>query len=262
MNFRSSAALLLVAFVGGAIVYAWFASDIFAPWMAKEAAPKAQRAMSPTAVAPVTAFIPAQPVVADSAHTEAMLLGIATRRAVENGKPLGNLLPRLQATFGQTHPVALATLTSVGEQPLSNAALLAEFEVVASQLVLPAGTGWARIRYEASTLFVLRRGDRAISPSTARLDRVRQNLISGETATALRLVREFPGAPNGADWIAKAEKAIAVQKALDALDQAALVAITAPKAAPPPPILPPPVLPVPPAPSNPALDSALPAGGE
>jgi hypothetical protein len=261
MNFRSSAALLLVAFVGGAIAYGWFASDGNAPWMTKDSAPLVRPAAAPPAAAPVTAFIPAQPVVADSAHTEAMLLGIATRRTVENGKALGNLLPRLQATFGQTQPQAVATLSSVGEQPLSNAALLSEFESVADQLVLPAGTGWKRIQYEALSLFVLRRGDRPISPSTARLDRVRQNLIAGETATALRLVREFPGAPNGADWIAKAEKAIAVQKALDTLDQAALAAITAPKV-PSPASLPTEALPAPASTVNPAAESILPAGGE
>ncbi len=259
MNFRSSAALLLLAFVGGAVLYGWYATDGTMPWITKEEAPRALAVATAPAAAPVTAFIPAQPVVADSAHTEAMLLGIAARRAVENGKPLGILLPRLQATFGQSQPQALATLSQAGEQPLSNAALLAEFEIIAQQLILPAGTGWKRIKYEALTLFVLRREDRAISPSTARLGRIRQNLIAGETATALRLVRELPGAPNAADWIAKAEKAIAVQKALDALDQAALIAITGPKIAPPPPpppaLLPPPKIELPP-----AYD--LPAGGE
>ncbi len=228
MNLRTGAALLIVAFIGGAIAYGWYASDSYAPWMATESPPKVSSVPLAPPSAAVTAFIPAQPVVADSAQTEAMLLSITARRAIENGKSLGALLPRLQATFGPTHPQAMAVLADAGEQPLSNAALLMEFDTVAEQLVRPAGTGWDRIKYEAETLFVLRRGDRAKSPSSARLGRVRQNLISGETEAALRLVKALPGAPNAADWIVKAERAVAVQKALTVLDQAAVAAITAP----------------------------------
>jgi hypothetical protein len=245
MNLRSIAALLVLAFVGGAIAFGWFASDGNAPWMASDSkikAPLASPVVPKVDASSVPAFIPTQPVVADSAHTEAMLLAIAARRAVENGKSLYTLLPRLQKAFGQTNPKALATLAESGEQPLSNAALLAEFETLGPQLARPAGTGWDRIRYELETLFVIRRGDRAPSPSSARLERIKQNLILGETATALRLVRGLPGAPNGADWIAKANKAVAVKVALDTLDNAAMSAITAPT----PLTLPvPPIIPVP-----------------
>jgi hypothetical protein len=230
MNLRTIAALLVLAFVGGAIAFGWFASDGNAPWMTSDSsnAPLAPRIDAKIDASAVPAFIPTQPVVADSAHTEAMLLAIAARRAVENGKSIEILLPRLRMAFGQTSPQALATLAEAGAQPLSNAALLAEFEPLAPQLARPAGTGWERIRYEFSTLFVLRPDDRAKSPSSARLERIKQNLIAGETATALRLVRALPGAPNGADWIAKAEKAVAVMGALDTLDRTAISAITVP----------------------------------
>ncbi len=231
MNMRSIAGLVLLAFVGGAAAFGWFTYDGALPWATpeqKSATPPATRALPAAQASALPAFIPTQPVVADSAHTEAMLLSLAARRMIENGKPLGSLLPRLQTAFGQTHPKALAIIAEAGENPLSNAALLDEFEGIAPELVRPAGTGWERIQYEFSTLFILRRGDQALSPSTARLARIKQNLIVGETPTALRLVRALPGAPNGADWIAKAQKAVAVMGALDTLDKAAISAITAP----------------------------------
>jgi hypothetical protein len=231
MNTRSITALLLLSFVGGAVGFGWLATSGNVPWLESDGKAKAPLAASrnvATTNLPVPALIPTQPVVADSAHTEAMLLAIAARRAIENGKPLGGLLPRLQTTFGQTQAQALATLAAAGESPLSNAVLLAEFEEIAPKLSRPAGTGWARIQYELSTLFVLRRSDRAQSPSAARILRIKQNLMAGETPTALRLVRALPGAPNAADWIAKAQKAIAVKGALDTLDRAAISAITAP----------------------------------
>jgi hypothetical protein len=231
MNTRAITALLLFAFAGGAVGFGWLATSGNVPWLENDSKVNAPLSASRSVGAanlPVPALIPTQPVVADSAHTEAMLLSFAARRAIENGKPLGGLLPRLQTTFGQTQASAVATLAEAGESPLSNAALLAEFEEIAPILSRPAGTGWARIQYELSTMFVLRRGDRAQSPSAARIARIKQNLIGGETPTALRLVRALPGAPNAADWIAKAEKAVAVNGALDTLDRTAISAITAP----------------------------------
>jgi hypothetical protein len=259
MSLRSIAILLLLAFFGGALVLGWFAFDSIFPWGETDSASKTASApVERAAPAQITTFIPAQPVVADSAHTEAMLLSIAARRAVENGRPLDEYLPRLRIAFGDRFPQELAMLAQAGEQPLSNAALLAEFDMIAPHLAYPAGTGWDRMRYEAVTLFVFRRSDRAISPATARQDRVRQNLISGRTDTAVRLVRALPGAPNAADWIAKADKAIAVRKALDTLDQSAIANIVAPKQS-----LPPPVIPLLPRQGlNPPEVDDLPAGGE
>jgi hypothetical protein len=232
MNIRSVSALLVLAFVCGAIAFGWFASGTDAPWMQSDneaASPSSAATSRQIAALPAApTFIPAQPVVADSAHTGAMLLAMAARRAIENGKPIDALLPQLQATFGAAQPQALAALAKAGGQPLSNAALLSEFEILAPILSRPAGTGWERMRYEFSTLFVLRKEANAAKPLTARLGRVRQNLIDGQTQAAVRLVRAMPGAANAADWIAKAEQAIAVQQALDGLDHAALSAITAP----------------------------------
>lgn len=235
MNMRSIATLLVLAFVGGAIAFGWFASGNDAPWMQDENAATARNTTSAqrignqnNAMTAGPTFIPAQPVVADSAHTGAMLLAMAARRSIENGKPIAPLLPQLQVTFGTTQPQALAVLAKTGEQPLSNAALLSEIEILAPALSRPAGTGWERIKYEMATMFVLRDSDRATPPSIARTARIRQNLIAGETETAVRLVRAMPGAANAADWIAKAEQAIAVQQALDILDHAAIKSITAP----------------------------------
>jgi hypothetical protein len=226
MTMRSTIAIVTLAFIGGAAAFGWYAyngntpSDIPDNNLAKTA-------VAETNTAPLPNLIPTQPVVVDSKQTEAMLLTISARRALENGQPLKPLLPRLQAIFGGTLPDAMAVLNKTGPEPLSNAALLADLNDIAPQLIHPAGTGWKRMQYELKTLMVLRRDNDGLPPYEARLKRIRQSLLTGKTESALRLVKVLPGAANASDWIAKAEKVIAASEALNQLDQAAVNAITA-----------------------------------
>jgi hypothetical protein len=150
-----------------------------------------------------------------------MLLVSNARQAIQAGKPLGDLASRLQLSFGQSQPQALATIANGVKQPVSNAALLSGFDAIAPQLQWPTGTAWDRMQYEARTLFVLRSGDAKPGSGATRIDAVRRLIISGDIAAAAKQVRAMPGAALAADWLVRASRAIAVHQALDILAQSA-----------------------------------------
>ena len=134
----------------------------------------------------------------------------------------------------------MAIIASGSKKPISNAQLLAGFDSIAPQLLLPVETLWDRARREINSLFVLRSNDAPITASAARVARIRGLIIAGDIAAAAQAVRAMPGSASASAWMADAARAIAVHQALDQLSRAA--------ATPPPP--PPPVF----APAQPVLE--------
>lgn len=253
MNWRSVTLLLVVAFAAGAVGFAWLESKGSMAWMETKTEAKsvpAEPDMPPT----ITAFTTPPVIQPSASQAEALLLISNARRSIEGGKPLGDLGSRLQLTFGQTQPQALAVIANGIKQPVSNAALLAEFDVLAPTLAAPNGTAWDRMQYEMSTLFVLRSPDAKPAVAATRNAEIRKLIIAGDIAGAVKLVRAMPGAANGADWLSKANKAIAVHAALDALNQSALL--------PPPSLVPPTGTDTAPVAPSPSQIPAAPSDGE
>lgn len=246
MNWRSITALIVLAFIGGGAGFAWLSSSTSMPWQSvKTEALPAEPEATPSLATPAAGLI--QP---SESQAEALLLVLSARRAIEAGKPLGDLGSRLQATFGQSQPQALATIAQATRRPLSNGALLASFDALSPQLALPVGTVWDRIQYEFGSLFVIRSAGAKPSGSQVAINKARKAILMGDISRAAQIVRTLPGAANAKDWLAQANRAIAVGQALDALNGAALAAPA------PAPVAPPPVA----IPEN--KDQTLPAGGE
>lgn len=226
MSWRSVLALLVLAFAGGAAGFAWLSSSGSLPWEAATAPTLPAEAEVDTAEQPAAnsgSFALPTIVQPSASQAEALLLIQNVRRAIETGKPLGDLGSRLQLTFGQTAPQALAIVAKGARQPISNAELLNRFDDASSQLRLPTGTTWDRMKYEFNTLFVVRSGDAAQTAMTARIDRVRAMIIAGDIAGAAKLVRTLPGAAAASGWMADAARAISVHQALDQLQKSAAV---------------------------------------
>jgi hypothetical protein len=227
MSWRSILALLVLAFVGGGAAFAWLNSDGQLPWdMPKAPLVEAldegdTSADAAKIVLPVPTFI--QP---SATQAEAALLVLTARQAMEDGKPMGELTNRLQITFGQSQPQALATIMSAARQPVSNANLLAGFDAIAAQLLQPAGTAWDRGRYELAHLFVIRRGDAQPSAMAARIQSTREAIIAGDIAFAAKTVGAMPGADHARQWLLDAKRAVAVGQAFDALYQSAAMVPT------------------------------------
>jgi hypothetical protein len=225
MSWRSVTALVVLAFAGGAAGFAWLSSEGSLPWMSSKVPVAPLPEEGPP---PVAAFATPNVIQPSASQAEAVLLITNARRAVEAGKPLGDLGSRLQVSFGQSQPQALAAIANGVRQPVSTAELLAGFDAIAPQLVLPMGTAWDRMQYEAQTLFVLRSANSRPTTAAMRIERIRKLIIAGDIAEAVTLVRVMPGAVQATGWLAAANRAIAVHQALDMLEQSA--------AAPPPPI--------------------------
>ncbi|MFM2411063.1 MAG: hypothetical protein RL481_1891 [Pseudomonadota bacterium] len=220
MNWRSVVALLALGLLGGAAGFAWLSSEGGLVW--SEPKPTSATAMpEDDIVTEPAAFAPPTIIQPSASQAEAMLLIARARDVIEAGKPMGDLGTRLQTTFGQTQPQALAAIAKGARQPVSNAELLKGFDAIAPMLALPNGTALDRIQYELRTLFVLRSGQTGMKAGAARTERIREMIIAGEIEQATKAVQALPGASFATDWLAKAKTAIIVHRALDALNQAA-----------------------------------------
>jgi hypothetical protein len=238
MSWRSVIALLLLAFVGGGAAFAWLSSDGRMPWDAEKAPIAAALEDMEASVAANAVALPAPTIIQPSAtQAEAALLVLSARRLLEAGKPLGEVGNRLQVTFGQVQPRALAAIMSAARQPVSNAILLDGFDAIMPKLLQPNGTAWDRGQYELAHLFVIRRGDAPPTAMAMRIQRTREQIIAGDIESAVKTVRALPGAENAREWLVEADRAITARRALDVLAQGALA---------PPPV---PIAPVEPAPS-------------
>ncbi|MEQ1539149.1 MAG: hypothetical protein ABL928_09495 [Sphingorhabdus sp.] len=243
MSWRSITALLILAFAGGAGGFAYLSANGQLPWATKTA-PAAVAAPEPkdeiASLVPNAGFAVPTIIQPSASQAEAMLLVKDVRDSIEAGKALGPLGSRLQVTFAASQPQALAIIASGSKKPISNAQLLAGFDSITPQLLLPVETLWDRARREMNSLFVRRSNDAPITASAARVGRIRGLIISGDIAAAAQAVRAMPGSASASAWMADAARAIAVHQALDQLNRSA--------ATPPPP--PPPVF----APAQPVLE--------
>lgn len=235
MNWKAGVALGVLAFAGGGLAVSWLASSGISPWEnaptsadAPDTVPSepAPATANPMTVAPLVPQI-VQPI-ADSARTEAMLVAMAARRAIATGAPLGDLAPRLQNSFGASQPQALARVIAAERERLTPPALLAEFDRMAPNLAREPEMNWKDLQREVATLFVLRRGDAAAPDRNADVQRTRDFIASGNVESALRFIETMPGAANARSFTERARRYVETQKALDALEAAALALPVAP----------------------------------
>lgn len=158
-------------------------------------------------------------------RADALLIAFAARRAIERGVTLGYLEPLLVDRFGTSHPQAVATIVTASRSPVRLTKLIAQYQDLEPQLLGPAPDEdlWTGIRRGFSSLISVRQADRPSSRPKARYDRARAHLMSGEVDAALAETMRLPGAPRARDWIAAARQYVAVHRALDEIESAALI---------------------------------------
>jgi hypothetical protein len=72
-------------------------------------------------------------------------------------------------------------------------------------------------------LVEVRRADQPPVNADARYQRAMQRLTAGDVDQALAETMRLPGAGNASDWVAKARRYVAVHRALDEVESAALL---------------------------------------
>lgn len=168
-----------------------------------------------------------QSVQGSAGRADALVIAFAARRAVERGVALGYLEPLLVERFGTNHQRAVATVVTAAHSPLTQAALIADFDRLGPLLrgKAPDEGWWTGAKREFGTLISIRRNDVPNPRPAARYDRARVRLEVGEVDSALAEVMRLPGAaqPEAQAWIGNARRLIAVKRALDEIESAALV---------------------------------------
>ncbi|WP_295493404.1 hypothetical protein [Sphingorhabdus sp. EL138] len=244
MKFKYFMLLLFFAFSGGAAATWWLADSfgILAP-TAQEAAeaeniaaplPSINLAPARLAAAGATVQVEGQAVPVyvtdpaisgDAVRGEGLLLTFAVRRRLDNGASLGYLAEQLRLRFGATQPQAVATIISAAQAPVTIDKLQTELSELAPILVSSHrdNSVWETVKRELSQLFVLRRDDGSTRTPEQRLIRAQAFVEAGNLSAALSEVTAMPGAPAAQPWMIRAKRYADARKALDRLEQMALI---------------------------------------
>lgn len=158
-------------------------------------------------------------------RADALLIAFAARRAIDRGVALGYLEPLLLDRFGATHRRAVATVVTGARSPVRLEQLSAEFEVLERTLQGrgPSESLWSGVQRELGSLVSIRRADRPNPRPSATYERARARLAIGEVDLALAEAMRLPGIGRAQPWVARARTYIAVHRALDEIESAALL---------------------------------------
>lgn len=253
------AALLLIAFVVGALVMGWSmrSGRVFGrPLPAQESVQEAEAAR----------FVPAQPlsstgataavdpamlvtreaalaaqlaalearaamVATDAAaagaqatRAEALMVAFAVRRAVDRGAALGYLEEQLRTRFGQAQPRAVAVVIQAAHTPVTLEDLREGLDAIAPGLQTGSEGGWwENFRRELGDLVVLRREGTPSASSIERLERAQRLLADGRVEDARAEVALLPGAQAATGWSRAAQRYALAHRALDVIETAAIL---------------------------------------
>ena len=159
-------------------------------------------------------------------RADALVVAFAARRAIDRGVALGFLENLLVDRFGAQHEAAVATIITASHQPVRLEELTSEYEALGPELRRggPQDSWWTSFKRELGSMVELHRADRPAANAEARYTRALQRLSMGDADQALAETMRMPGAARANDWIAKARRYIAVHRALDEIESAALLA--------------------------------------
>ncbi len=169
----------------------------------------------------------------NAARAEGLLIAFAARRALDRGVPLGYLEDHLRLRFADALPNAVRTVIDASRQPVTLDQLDGELNQLANSLSQVKANGglWDKVKFEVSSLFVVRH-DSAPDPSPAsQIDRARIYLAAGKIEAAVADVQRLPGAAdanrlgNGLakTWVTSARRYVAARRALDLIETTALL---------------------------------------
>lgn len=163
-------------------------------------------------------------------RADALVVAFAARRAIDRGVALGYLESLLMDRFGAQHRAAVSTIITASHQPVLLDDLVSEYDSLGPELRRgsPQDSWWTDIKRELGSLIEVHSVSKPASNPAARYERASQRLASGNVDEALAETMRLPGAARAGDWIGKARRYIAVHRALDEIESAALLPPPAP----------------------------------
>ncbi len=250
-SLRAVLALVILAFLGGALLIGWLVRDGRIELGGKAAVVPATQARFGVLPAPAPAVVTSQAAATagfearvaalearlarldleaaaaegNTARAEALMVAFATRRAVERGAPLGFLSEQLKLRFGDAQPAAVATVLDAAKTPVTLDKLAGDLDALGPALAQAPKQegGWDRFTRELSGLLVIRRDSAPSVRAEDRLERARLMLRTGQTDIAIAEVERLPGSSAAGTWIGAARRYSEAQRALEQLETAALL---------------------------------------
>ena len=167
----------------------------------------------------------AQRAQGSAGRADALLVAFAARRAIDRGLALGYLEPLLIERFGTGHEQAVATIVTSARQPERLDQLVDGYGALGEPLRSPGPdeSWWTGVQREMGMLVSIRRADSPSVRPQARYDRALARLQRGEVDGALAETMRLPGVARASDWVTQARRYIAVHRALDEVETAALL---------------------------------------
>jgi hypothetical protein len=166
-----------------------------------------------------------QRVEGSAGRADALLVAFAARRAIDRGVALGYLETLLVERFGAGHPRAVATIVTGSHTPVSLAELVSDYDRLGPDLRAgaPDEGFWTGFKRELGQLVSIRHASKPSVKPEARYNRALDLLRRGEVDAALAETMRLPGASRAGPWANKARRYVAVQRALDEVESAALL---------------------------------------
>lgn len=167
-----------------------------------------------------------QRVEGSAGRADALLVAFAARRAIDRGVALGYLETLLVDRFGNGHPRAVATIVTGSHSPVSLAELTSDYEKLGPELRkgAPDEGLWAGFKRELGSIIEIRQASRPSVRPEARYTRALDLVRRGEVDAAIAETMRLPGAARANQWVGKARRYVTIQRALDEVESAALLA--------------------------------------
>jgi hypothetical protein len=166
-----------------------------------------------------------QRAAGSAGRADNLLIAVAARRALDRGVALGFLEPLLVDRFGASHQRAVATIVTGSRNPVLLNDLIADYDALGPEL-RRGGSGegwWNGLKRELGSIVTVHSAKRPAATPDVRFERALRRLQAGDVDQALTETMRMPGAGNAQAWIGDARRYIAVRRALDEVEAAALM---------------------------------------
>jgi hypothetical protein len=170
--------------------------------------------------------VQAQAASGNAGRAEGLLIAFAARRALDRASALGYLEGQLQLRFGAAQPNAVATIIRASRNPVTMDQLRAQLDEIGPSLVSGRASNegfWDALHREASELFVIEQEGTVSQTPTQRVQRARRYLEAGRVEAALTEIEQLPGRAKAASWITRARSYAEARRALDIIESAAIL---------------------------------------
>lgn len=166
-----------------------------------------------------------QRAAGSAGRADSLLIAVAARRAIDRGVALGYLERLLVDRFGASHQRAVVTVVTGARDPVMLNELIAEFEALGPELRRGGSDEgwWTGFKRELGSIVTVHSAKRPTPTPDARFERALRRLQASDVDQALTETMRMPGASNAQGWIAEARRYIAVHRALDEIESAALM---------------------------------------